>query len=82
MTLAEYLETNSLTATAFAGQIDRAISTITRICKGTIHPDKETMQAIVDATGGAVTPNDFFVVPDSPSLPSPSTAPLSPPEGQ
>lgn len=63
MTLDQYLTRNKMTATDMAIKLGRAVSTVTRIRKGEIKPDFDTIQEIVDMTGGRVTPNDFFVMP-------------------
>jgi transcriptional regulator with XRE-family HTH domain len=63
MTLDQYLTRNKMTATEMAQTLGRAISTITRIRKGEIKPDFDTIQELVDVTEGLVTPNDFFVMP-------------------
>lgn len=63
MTLDQYLTRNKMTATEMAQILGRAISTVTRIRKGEIKPDFDTIQEIVDMTDGRVTPNDFFVMP-------------------
>ncbi len=63
MTLSEYLRRNNLTATAFASKIKRSISTVTRIAKGEIMPDYETVRAIFLATGGNVEPASFYDLP-------------------
>ena len=68
MTLDEYLTERNITAAAFANKIERAVSTVTRIRKGDQHPDSDTLQSIVYATGGAVTPNDFFDVSEPPAF--------------
>jgi plasmid maintenance system antidote protein VapI len=60
MQLSEYLSINSLTATAFAQKIGRHKSTVTRMIKGNVRPDQETMQRILAVTDNQVTPNDFF----------------------
>lgn len=60
MKLADFLKDRDLTVTAFAAQIERAPSTVSRIVKGQVHPDPQTMQAIITATDGSVTANDFF----------------------
>lgn len=65
MTLDQYLSSKKLTASKFAGLINRAVSTVTRIRNGQM-PDTDTLQRIVAATGGDVTPNDFFVIPTKP----------------
>ncbi len=63
MTLDQYLTRNKMTATDLALKLDRAVSTITRLRNKEMKPDYYTIQEIVDATGGMVTPNDFFVMP-------------------
>lgn len=60
MKLQNYLKDTRTTARAFAGQIGRATSTVTRILHGQTMPDPATIRAIMRATGGKVTPNDFF----------------------
>ncbi len=62
MKLADYLNGKNLTVTAFAAQIERAPSTVSRIVKGQVHPDPQTMQAIITATDSLVTANDFFQI--------------------
>jgi TorA maturation chaperone TorD len=61
MRLQEYLDHKNITASQFANEIGRAVSTVTRIAKGQATPEPETMAKIVAATGGAVQPNDFFL---------------------
>jgi TorA maturation chaperone TorD len=63
MRLQEYLDNKSITASQFAHEIGRAVSTVTRIAKGQATPEPETMAKIVAATGGAVQPNDLFFGP-------------------
>lgn len=60
MKLSAYLESHGITASAFAETIGRDKSTVTRLSNGDRKPDPATMQAILEATDGAVTPNDFF----------------------
>jgi transcriptional regulator with XRE-family HTH domain len=60
MKLADYLASKEMTAQVFADSIGRAPSTVTRLLRGETVPDRATMLAIIDATSGAVTPNDFF----------------------
>jgi transcriptional regulator with XRE-family HTH domain len=63
MTLQDYLAEKDLTLTAFAKLIGtRHARTVERYAKGQQIPDKTMMLRIVDATGSAVTPNDFFGV--------------------
>jgi transcriptional regulator with XRE-family HTH domain len=63
MTLRDYLDREGLTLAAFAKRIgtDHA-RTVERYAKGLTIPDRQMMPRIVDATGGQVTPNDFFGV--------------------
>ena len=60
MKLSEWLETNNLTASAFADQLGVSVSTVTRCMNGQRRPEWPTLDAILKATGGAVTPNDFL----------------------
>jgi transcriptional regulator with XRE-family HTH domain len=60
MKLADYLKTNKITLEAFAKQVGRDTSTISRLARELNRPDWDTMQAIVTATGGEVQPNDFL----------------------
>lgn len=59
MTLAEYLKREKLTDAQFAGQIGVERSTVTRL-RGNQVPSSKTMAAIIAATNGEVTANDFF----------------------
>jgi TorA maturation chaperone TorD len=61
MRLQEYLDRKNITASQFAGQIGRAVSTVTRIARGEATPEPGTLAKIVAATGGAVQPNDLFL---------------------
>lgn len=65
MKLADYLKENKILKHAFAEQIGCAPSTISRLLSGKHVPDRETMTKIIEVTGGAVTPNDFFDLPKS-----------------
>ena len=60
MKLSEYLASNAITASDLAREINRSVSTVTRIVNGESKPDWSTMARIDDATGGAVKPNDFL----------------------
>ena len=62
MKLSAYLAADGRTATELAALAGCAVSTITRAAKGEITPSRELMVKLIDATGGAVTPNDFFEV--------------------
>lgn len=64
MKLEHYLASREppLSPAAFARVIERDKSTVTRLCNGERRPDPETMQRILDATNGVVTPNDFFSI--------------------
>lgn len=59
MTLTEYLQMHRLSDGDFAGRIKRDRTTVLRWRKGKTRPDWEGLDAILNATGGAVTPNDF-----------------------
>lgn len=60
MKLKQFLYENDLTATKFAAQIGRSISSVTRAANGEVMPDRETMELIIQATNGQVQPNDFY----------------------
>jgi ribosome-binding protein aMBF1 (putative translation factor) len=60
MTLADYLDTNKVSATDLAAKCAVSVSTITRAAKGEVTPSRDLMAKIFEETGGAVTPNDFF----------------------
>jgi transcriptional regulator with XRE-family HTH domain len=64
MRLQGYLKQQNITASQFADRIGRSVSTVTRAARGEIIPDSETMRRIVEKTGGAVTPNDFYDIPE------------------
>mgnify|MGYP002622295221 CR=1 FL=1 len=60
MKLTDWLESNNLTASAFAEQLGVSVSTVTRCMNGQRRPEWQTLDAIFKATGGQVTPNDFL----------------------
>lgn len=60
MTLKDYLAQAGNTATKLAEATGVSVSTITRAAEGRTMPTRELMANIFKATGGAVTPNDFF----------------------
>lgn len=59
MKLADYLETKSIKRKDFAAQIGVSPATVTGWCEGTFGISKKRSKEVFDATGGAVTPNDF-----------------------
>lgn len=62
MTLAQYLEANNLNPSAFAAIIEVSSEAVSRYRDGERIPSRDIMQRIVETTGGAVTPNDFYGV--------------------
>lgn len=79
MKLREWLRAHDIKPVAFAAQVGRSPSTISRLLRGLTRPDWETMTAIEHATNGAVTPNDWKGLPADPqprqqpaSAPSPA----------
>jgi transcriptional regulator with XRE-family HTH domain len=60
MTLKDYLAQEGNTATKLADETGVSVSTITRAADGSTMPSRELMANIFKATGGTVTPNDFF----------------------
>lgn len=63
MTLAEYLKKNAIRDEDFAAKIGVNRSTVNRLRRGANGqlPSRETIARIADATGGAVTANDFWL---------------------
>lgn len=59
MKLDEWLKSNNLTAAAFADISGLSQATISRAINGKRRPDWSTLDTIMAATNGAVTPNDF-----------------------
>ena len=68
MRLINYLRLEKITSSEFSERVGRSKATISRITRGINRPDWATMESIVDATDGAVMPNDFLAVQDEPSL--------------
>lgn len=60
MRLADYLEEEGLTLTAFAEKIDVSVETVRRYCDEGRIPIPPIMSRIIVASGGKVQPNDFF----------------------
>lgn len=60
MTLKEYIKSKDMTNRAFADLADIEASLITRWVIGEVRPSQLNYEKIYEATGGQVTPNDFF----------------------
>lgn len=60
MQLAAYLKSKNITPQAFADAIGVHRTSVVRFCSGERRPDLTTLQKIHEATGGDVTPQDFF----------------------
>lgn len=60
MTLNDWLAQEKLSPTEFGRRIGKPQATIQRYASGKRIPEPEIMAQIVEATGGAVTPNDFY----------------------
>jgi transcriptional regulator with XRE-family HTH domain len=63
MTLDQYLANNEIPAATFARELGIDPSSLWRLRRGKARPDWKTIDAIVRATRGAVTPNDFLALP-------------------
>jgi len=61
MTLADFMKENRLTDADFAAKIAVDRSTVSRLRRTNQCPSRATMQAIAEATGGAVTADDFWL---------------------
>jgi transcriptional regulator with XRE-family HTH domain len=57
---AKYLKKNEISYTDFAASIGTGIATVRRYALGIRIPRPEIMERIRAATGGQVTPNDFY----------------------
>lgn len=64
MKLTDWRRAAGLTQARLAEQLGTSQPTIAKYEAGTIMPGRRTMPRIVDATAGAVTPNDFYDVRD------------------
>lgn len=64
MKLQDWLDQEGVEAREFARRISRSPEAVRRYLTGERIPDKDTMPLIVRATSTAVTPNDFFGLPD------------------
>ncbi len=60
MTLSEFLKQRDLTITCFAKMIGVTAPAAWRYCNGERIPRPITMRRIVEVTGGAVQPQDFY----------------------
>ena len=60
MKLKDWLKSNNLTQREFGERIQRNRITVWRLCNDLNTPDKDTVQAIVAATGGEVGPRDLL----------------------
>lgn len=60
MKLLAYLKAKKIKRTDFAAQIGVVPSYVTALCADECWPSKAVAGRIYEATGGAVTPNDFL----------------------
>ena len=60
MMLGAYLREKKLSAAAFARQVGRSRSAVGRWVSGSRFPEPASLRAIIRATGGAVTADDFL----------------------
>lgn len=65
MTLDQYLTQNNISEEVFGDQIGRTQQAVNNYRKGRKPRDDETMRAIVMATNGQVTANDFYNLADN-----------------
>lgn len=59
MKLADYLETEKVTASHLASLLGVSVSTVTRLANGSREPGIVLMRKIATATNNLVMPNDF-----------------------
>lgn len=69
MKLSDWLKTKDMSATAFAKKAELDVSTVTRVINGERRPEWGTLDKIMTATNGEVTPNDFIPEADGGPLP-------------
>jgi transcriptional regulator with XRE-family HTH domain len=74
MKLEAWIESTGRTSASFARDLGVEASTIHRIVRRERKPSHALMEKIAQATEGAVTPNDFFDVPDTPDAAAPATS--------
>ena len=67
MKLSEWLDSQNLSDAEFGRQIGKTHSTVLRLKRGEIRPTLETVEAVREATNGAVQADDFL----SPFTPKP-----------
>ena len=60
MTLHDYMAQHGLTDEKFGLKVGRHRATVSRWRRGKMLPDWEALQSIMKATGGKVSPVDFF----------------------
>lgn len=60
MNLRSWLDQNNVTAAEFGRRVELSRSAVLRIAMGKRMPRPDAMRRIVEATAGAVQPNDFF----------------------
>lgn len=63
MQLIDWLKANRVTMEAFAAQIGRTQSIVSRVANKKHYPPRNTAVAIVAATGGQTTLDEMFDVP-------------------
>lgn len=60
MKLSDYMKSKGLNDERMAALIGRHRVTVTRYRNGQVRPDWKALAAIIDATNGAVRPEDFL----------------------
>ena len=74
MKLIAYMDAARVREEDFAAKIGASQSYVNRRKNGHVWPSSEMARRIMDATDGAVTPNDFLSPSDAPPAPSPEKA--------
>lgn len=64
MKIDEYLKQSQTTQAMLASRVGVSVQAVSLFCLGERIPRPETMRKIYVATNGAVTPNDFYGLPD------------------
>lgn len=65
--LKNFLKVTEMTPEVFAASVECSRVAVIRYLSGARIPSKKIMKKIFDVTGGQVTPNDFYELPEKPS---------------
>ncbi|MGC2853931.1 helix-turn-helix domain-containing protein [Novispirillum sp. DQ9] len=72
MKLADYMKVHGLGPSEMARRLKVSHATVSRYRDGDRVPEPDVMRRIVEETGGAVLPNDFYDLPSDPEADRPA----------